>query len=1230
MTKKIYSLLVGIDTYHPQSVPLIPSLRGCVNDINAIEAYLEERIANARSSEFELIKPLKLTNEKATRQGIIDGFNNYLFQADSEDIVLFYYSGHGAQEPTAKEFFREEADRDNETLVCYDSRRPNSRDLADKELRYLISKVARNNPHVVIILDCCHSGTGTRNIPEGSRRAPEESRYRSWDSLVFAEELLGSRGSGQKVTLPQGKHILLAACRDNQEAKEYKTETGEYRGIFSYFLLQTLQHDNGTLNYRDLIRNINTIISSKVNSQSPQLEAILAPELEENAFLGGAVPERPPHFTLSYNKNHKSWVINGGALHGIPQSSGGEQTILAIFAPGTDGEELRNLDWAFAEAGVTRVLSQLSLVKVNVGGDILNQDVSYEAVVVSLPIKKLKVEIKGEEEGVKLAVGQLQTVSGHKQSSLYVAQAEPEETGDYYLEAKNGQYWIKLVLESDRPQVAPIPKNREEAGYTEEWAKLAIQRLEHIARWKNTLELKSPASSRIKSHDLKLEIVRVAADGSQIYAMAAAEIALEYERHYDSWEAPEFFLRLTNQSKQTLYCNVLNLTQSYAVALPFFTQNSSLRLEPGQTIEGNYLQPSIPDELWEQGVTELEDRLKLIVSNEDFDASLLEQEAIAIMAGSRDLPPSESEPRFENSFNRLLGRHQNRDLVPSSRGRANDWLTKEVIFTVIRPQGSLKVSSQRNIALGYGVEVLAHPSLQAQARLTTAAEKTRNVSVTLPSILREQPGVVEPLRFSHTERGVNSELSALELFDVEDYTVVTSAAPLTVRVETELQRGEHLLAIGFDGEFFLPLGRKAGTGANPEGSPEGSTEINLERLPKPTNSSRSLGGSMRVFFQKVISKELGLSFDSYPVLAVATVAAEGKVVYEKNPNLVAAKVAEAQKILLYVHGIIGDTQLMAGSGQRVMLEVEGEKKPLGDAYDLVLTFDYENIKTTIEENARLLGEKLKAAGLAAKHGKQLTIVAHSTGGLLCRWFIEKEGGEGVVSRLVMAGTPNAGTPWATIQDWAFTALTLSLNQVSSLFQPAEMVAKLLEFIENNDESFDQMKPNSDFLQALGRDSKSSVPYTIIPADRSLVPGAMEAGVLEQLVQRLFVGSADRVVDLAFLGQPNDLAVTVASITAVQKEETAKLKVFDNIACDHLTYFSCEAGLTALATALEPSATSEVKEETLPVKGNSKLLVVGLGLAVLVAIAGFVWFKVSKQQENKPPEETGSISLVQPR
>ncbi|AFY55282.1 Caspase domain-containing protein [Rivularia sp. PCC 7116] len=97
MANKIYALLVGIDEYAPESG--VSLLKGCVNDIKAIEKYLEvatqHKISddNGNKKTWELVTQ-KLTNESATRQAVIDGFEQHLSKADSGDVVFFYYAGH--------------------------------------------------------------------------------------------------------------------------------------------------------------------------------------------------------------------------------------------------------------------------------------------------------------------------------------------------------------------------------------------------------------------------------------------------------------------------------------------------------------------------------------------------------------------------------------------------------------------------------------------------------------------------------------------------------------------------------------------------------------------------------------------------------------------------------------------------------------------------------------------------------------------------------------------------------------------------------------------------------------------------------------------------------------------------------------------------------------------------------------------------------------------------------
>lgn len=1178
MTKNIYALLVGIDTYSPASVPAIPPLKGCVNDIKSVEAYLRER---TKGGEWKLVKPTNipwiLTNENATRQGVINSFEQHLCNANSDDVVFFYYSGHGAQEKAIEEFWHLEPDRLNETIVCYDSRTEGIRDLADKELAYLISQVGQKNPHVVIILDCCHSGSGTRNLaPEIIvRRAPVDSRERPMSSYIFAQDktaldelLTSSRNLEKKTTgvvLPKGRHVMFSACRDFELAKEYKGENGQPRGAFSYFLLESLQRTNGSLTYRDLARNINALVSGKVQDQSPQVEATDSEELNQ-PFLGGAIVERPFYFTLIYSSNDKSWAIDGGALHGIPKSSG--DILLAIFPVGSTPEQLRQGEEALGQARVTQVLPQRSKVEIINGSKTLSDNESYWALITGLPIEPLKVYFEGEEAGVELANQALLKAGENAGSSLYVRRVDTSAEADYKLLAHNGQYWLTLP-QDERPLVAPLPEKPDQASYTPERALQVVQRLEHIARWTNTLELESPATSRIKPDDLKLEIVlnnsKTSLSNADNSETTTSNLRLEYEYQDSAWSPPTFYVRLTNNSQKTLYCNVVDLSESFAVSIGFFQDRTSVRLQSGESIEGEYIDSVVPDELWELGITERKDRLKLIVSTTEFDASLLEQDALDLPRFTQVQRSLDTEElQYQGTLNSLMSRVQNREMV-ASKGNTDDWMTKIVTLETVRPQAAGKIKqNESTLLLGGTLVVQPHPTLHAKVSLTTEPQASRDLgNLILPPILRQEPRLTESFQFT-TSRGSDPGLSALELFDVEDYTVVTPEAPLTLLVDTTLEENEHLLPLGYDGEFFLPLGRGIKT-------ENGKTEIKLERLPKPTVSSRSLQGSIRIFMEKVVDEKLGRPFE-YPILAVAEVT-EGTVIYEQNREKVKELVAQAQKIVLYIHGIIGDTESMVPSIQLAKVEVDGQQHSIRELYDVVLTFDYENIQTTIEENARLLGKRLAEVGLGANHGKQLQIVAHSMGGLVSRWFIEKEGGEQVVQHLVMLGTPNGGSPWPTVQNWVFAALGIGLNQLSAIVWPTKVVALLLGFLEANDYSLEQMQPNSPYLKAIAENPDPHVFYTIIAGDRSLIPAAMQidslqSSLLQRLMQKLFGKAVDKVVDLTFFKQPNDIAASLTSIKNVNSNRIPRPRILvPNAACDHLTYFTSQAGLEALAIAL---------------------------------------------------------------
>ncbi|GAB1541026.1 hypothetical protein NUACC21_36950 [Scytonema sp. NUACC21] len=1158
MTCSIYALLVGIDEY----INPVPPLNGCVNDILAIQEYLQGRVAK----DGYLLHIRTLLNQDATRQAVIDGFRQHLCQASGEDVAFFYYAGHGSQEQAPQEFWAIEPDRLDETLVCYDSRRVGGWDLADKELAKLIAEVAEKKPHIAIILDCCHSGSATRGDLEGEtaiRKTSGDKRKRPLDSFIFSlneanklSATLSPENNPSGWNFPKGKHIVLAACRDSETAKEYYVDD-EPRGAFSYFLIDTLKKANGSLSYRDLFKRTNALVRSYVSAQSPQIEATELSDLEQ-PFLGGAIAHHAPYFTVFYDKNY-GWVIDEGAVHGISQPVGDETTILALFPFDTPSKELRQLSTAIGEATIKEVMPQLSKVRMSGIGD-LNPEMTLKAVVTSLPLPPKGVLLEGEQVGVELARATLLT-SARDRPSLYVREVATHETAEFKLLARDGKYFITRPAD-DRPLVAPI------SGYTNTTTLQAVQRLEHITRWMNIAELSSPATSRIRPD--AVEILIYQQNGQQLSDL---QIRLEYQQENGLWRQPAFKIKLKNTSQEPLYCALLDLNDRYAVSAELL-DGGGIWLQPSGQIgdeawvnRGNPIYPAVPKQLWQEaGITEVKDILKLIVCTTEFDATLLEQPEL-------DLPQriAPTPRRGHGTLNRLMQRIPSRDLKsrPEEDEIYDDWVTSQISITTVRPLHVTPIpKGDESAFLGAGVRLYAHPEFRAKARLTTVTQSTRDLgNHILPTILRaDRPGI-QPFQFT-TSRGTDPGLSVLELTEVQNLSTVTPNNPLKVIVDIPLASDEQLLPISYDGEFFLPLGRARTT-------PEGKTEILLERLTEPiSEGSRSLEGSIRIFFQKVVSQQLGLEFNE-PILAVADVTPEGVLNYTTQIEQVKMRVAQAKRIVLYIHGIMGDTQTLLQSVCSAKVEVDGIEKPLSELYDLVLTYDYEHLNTSIVENARFLKQKLQAIGLGDIHGKIFHIVAHSMGGLVSRWFIEQEGGNQVVHHLIMVGTPNGGFSWSAIPDWALATLSIGLNGLSEFTWSASAIAMLLKAInrfadgiETIDISLDQMHPDSKFLQKLAASPDPKIPYSIIAGNTSIIPAALKAKAnqtsspLERLMEKLF----HQAVAVPFFSEPNDIAVTVQSIKSVSMERNPQPQI-QEVGCDRFGYFTEPVVFNALSQAV---------------------------------------------------------------
>jgi pimeloyl-ACP methyl ester carboxylesterase len=860
------------------------------------------------------------------------------------------------------------------------------------------------------------------------------------------------------------------------------------------------------------------------------------------------VPSKP-YFTVAHDRQY-GWTIDGGETHGIARPVGAETTRLAIFD--ADATSFADTKLAIGNAHVLKSLPGRSVIALSMtNSSAPDTSLTYKAIITAQPLAPVEFAIEGDEPALTRIRDAVAAAGVNRTPSLLVR----ESADSPQLKVIAGLDFFRIMRMTDqRPLVLDIPA----AGVDS--ARLVIERLEHIARWQQIAALANP-NSAIPGNAIRLDIFELNERDEPIKVEVAGTGTgprFEYVFRDGAWHAPRFKVRLTNTHSQRLYCFLLDLTQTYSV-WPGVLAGAGQWLDPGQEVwalNGDPIYAHIPDKLWEQGLLEIEDTLKLCVSTEHVDATLLEQPELDVKVVTRSAA-SRGEPR--NSFERLMSRVQTRHFqatAPSS-GKLSDWMASEVTITTVRPRSQVTLPpAGSSVDLASGVSVLGHPTLKASVRLSNPAVAARDAdSPMLPPSLLGDPAFSRPFEFFGS-RSADTGLSVLELSDLNDPSLVTPEHPLRLRVETTLSDSEHILPIGYDGEFFLPLGHAR--------TEQGSIVINLERLPAAGNT-RSLTSAVRILFQKLVAPRLGFAY-KYPLLAA--VEASGRRITDLGE--LRARVAGASRIVLYVHGIIGDTLGMAASAYTPLPEVVPPVPLLSQQYDLVLAFDYENLNTPIEQSARDLKQRLASVGLDSGHDKILHVVAHSMGGLVSRWLIEREGGDRIIQRLVMLGTPNGGSPWPVVQNWASTAISLALNGLTPMAWPAKVVGGLVAVIERLDVALDQMEPGSAFLKSLDASECPKIPYVILAGNTTLIAAAASDIARDRLHRLLAALSKQRILheatSLAFFGAPNDIAVSVKSISAVPEAWTTRVPI-QQVPSDHISYFTTPAALSALADAL---------------------------------------------------------------
>jgi len=241
-----YALITAIDNYLDPA----NNLQGCVNDAQNFRSTI------AKIS-FGFFNEFVIKNQNATKQEILDSLSWFIRQAKTGDSVVFYYSGHGSQVPDMN---GDEIDKLDEILCPYDFSWATKTYITDDEIGDIL-KTAKDGVVIDIILDCCHSGTATREPRKLFKKSNTKRFIRNPDLLSVDTTYKKRRGLLQKQIEDNSNHTLWSACRSDEVSMEMKID-GKIQGYFTNNFCEVL-NDNPTSTRGQIYKKVQGKMGSK-------------------------------------------------------------------------------------------------------------------------------------------------------------------------------------------------------------------------------------------------------------------------------------------------------------------------------------------------------------------------------------------------------------------------------------------------------------------------------------------------------------------------------------------------------------------------------------------------------------------------------------------------------------------------------------------------------------------------------------------------------------------------------------------------------------------------------------------------------------------------------------------------------------------------------------------------------------------------------------------------------
>jgi hypothetical protein len=531
-----------------------------------------------------------------TYENITDELKSINDQARAGDAVYIHYSGHGADRQSPQLTGQDpHTDREDFALVIYDQTNALKK-LPGSKLARLLKAMVDKQLAVTLVLDCCFSGSVTRDgtkrvstvrsidfdstIDDACSSPPRMSREARRDGRIVPQWLVDPAG-----------YTILCACGPYEIAEEFEFENGTFHGALSYILLRalkSLRRSGMKINSQALYQHICARFHATLPQQNPRHygNGVLS------CFGNCLNKAEDPSTAVFFPQECDRLCLRAGYAHGVQQ--GDEYEVCPFTAAGNEADTVQH-DTIRVNVSVVRGLTS----------DVVSSDPAISlSNVKSGWMAKPRTQLRLQNTTIQLMMKDSdiskwqQKLGSHK--FLRFCKDDQEGQPCLFKVHVNSGHEYEVLDQSSQPMASLPTVSCDRKDATD----LVINMLGHVAIYKSVEAIENRFPSVPFSESFVIQLVD------------AAGVCLSNSGVLDVKDRDELRFKVRNCGEASIYVHLLDLRPLWEIADMIQIDGADyIEVSPRNPEFSGKLTMSVPDYLVSKGQSRCEDVLKFFVTS---------------------------------------------------------------------------------------------------------------------------------------------------------------------------------------------------------------------------------------------------------------------------------------------------------------------------------------------------------------------------------------------------------------------------------------------------------------------------------------------------------------------------------------------------------------------------------------------------------------------------------------